>query len=702
MNNRLLIVDDSQVAREKLRAILSEGDYDIVEAADGADALRMVSLATPDVVLLDLDMPGSSGLEVLGQIRDNPETRNMGVIVMTIGQDSGEIVKAYEMGATDYIVKPFSKTFVLVRVRSVVRMCGHFKEKLLLMKEKHQLDKEFRASERHYEALLDNLADGVITTDGNGTIFHFSLAAQRMFGYRLSEVISKNFNMLISKSSRLHMKNERPSGNPAVSELAGKRQQFEGIRRSREQFPFELTVREMWDDEGLQYICTVRDLTEQMETEDILREARRIAEAANQSKSAFLANMSHELRTPLTAILGFAETLLASESDGVEAAQTIIRNGEHLLHLLNEILDLSKIEAGKMEISRIRCSPFAVVAEVQILLGPKAKAKGLLLEVENSTPVPETVFTDPLRLKQILVNLVGNAVKYTEAGGIRIALSFFERSEGPAVLGIDVIDTGIGMSAEQVASLFRPFVQPDTSAKRRFVGTGLGLTISKHFAEMLGGDITVQSVLDKGSTFFVRIEVGPCEEVAMVRQWPGAAAAEGANGRPLAPMLTAAATPITKTAASLCETTAATPKAEPSPKGGAATKKKKLLAKILLAEDGFDNRRLISLVLEKSGAEVEVAENGRIAYEKAIEAWKARQPFDVILMDMQMPVMDGYQSTVRLRQNGYPGPIIALTANAMEGDRDKCLEAGCNDYVAKPIKWAALMEVIERVIEAKR
>jgi len=643
---------------------------------------------------------------------------------VTIGCDSEEIVKAFEMGATDYIIKPFSKTFVRARVRSVVRMCGYFEEKLRLMKEKHQLDKEFRASERHHDTLLDNLADGVIMTDSNGTILHFSLAAQRMFGYRLSEVINKSLNILISKTSQLNMQNQMASGSLRISELAGKRQQFQGVSRTNEEFPFELTVREMWDDEGLNYVCTVRNLTEQMETEDLLREARHIAEAANQSKSAFLANMSHELRTPLTAILGFAETLLTSESDRppaadqvpdsdqrlplgqAEAAQTIIRNGEHLLHLLNEILDLSKIEAGKMEISCIRCSPFAVVAEVQTLLGAKAKAKGLLLEVENSTAVPETIFTDPLRLKQILVNLVGNAIKYTEDGEIRIALSFFERSEGPAILGIEVVDTGIGMSREQAASLFRPFIQPDTSAKRRFVGTGLGLTISKHFAEMLGGDITVKSALGKGSTFFVRIEAGPCEDIDMVEKWPGKAVSEGEGEETRPSMMPAAATPsdsgtaaqMANTATSTPTTTSQSPSEEPARKGVLTAKKKKLLAKILLAEDGYDNRRLISVVLEKAGAVVEVAENGQIAYDKAIEAWKARQPFDVILMDMQMPVMDGYQSTVRLRQDGYPGPIIALTANAMEGDRDKCLEAGCNDYAAKPIKWAGLLDVIERLI----
>jgi len=397
-----------------------------------------------------------------------------------------------------------------------------------------------------------------------------------------------------------------------------------------------------------------------------LVEARRAAEAANRAKSEFLANMSHEIRTPLTAILGFTEILLGEDGlenvppERVQAFQTIHRNGHYFLQLINGILDLSKIEAGKLEVERTPCSPAQVLADVGSLMRLRADAKNLPLEIESAGPLPEFIRSDPTRLRQILINLVGNAIKFTETGAVRVVGRLLQNRDKPPMLQVDVIDTGIGMTQEQIARLFQPFAQADSSTTKRFGGTGLGLIISKRLAEMLGGDVSAKSTPGKGSTFTVRVETGSLEGVAMLDN-PFEVVARR-NEKPQAP----AAADI------------------------------KLDCRILLAEDGPDNQRLISFLLKKAGAEVALAENGHIAVEYALAARKKGKPFDLILMDMQMPLMDGYAATRMLRDVDYTGPIVALTAHAMEGDREKCLAAGCNDYATKPINREKFLSTVAR------
>ncbi|MHB8903302.1 MAG: sensor histidine kinase, partial [Thermoguttaceae bacterium] len=253
-----------------------------------------------------------------------------------------------------------------------------------------------------------------------------------------------------------------------------------------------------------------------------LEESNRLAEAGTRAKSEFLANMSHEIRTPMTAILGYAELLLREEGapgDSElhrESLEAIRRNGEHLLNLINDILDLSKVESGKMEIQPVRCSPFELVAEVGSLMRMRAESKQVRLATEVSGPLPETIFTDPLRIRQVLINLAGNAIKFTDRGEIRIAVRLAGEADAPR-LQFDVSDTGIGMSQEQVERLFQPFTQVDSSAARRFGGTGLGLSISMRLAEALGGTIKVRSALGSGSTFTVFIDPGPLDGIPLIR-----------------------------------------------------------------------------------------------------------------------------------------------------------------------------------------
>ena len=402
---------------------------------------------------------------------------------------------------------------------------------------------------------------------------------------------------------------------------------------------------------------------------DALERSQHAAEVATRTKSEFLANMSHEIRTPMTAVLGFVDLLLESlqEKEDLEAARTIKRNGEHLLQIINDILDISKIEAGKLQIERIDCSPVKLLAESAALMKVRADAKGLPLIVEHAGPIPETIATDPTRLQQILTNLLGNAVKFTEVGSVRVVTRLLAGLGQEPKLRFDVVDTGIGITQEQADTLFQPFTQADTSTTRNFGGSGLGLTISKRLAEMLGGDITVTSVVGKGSTFNVTIATGPLDGIPLL------------------------------------DPTEAVPLGEPSAQPTVQLPAK-LDARILLAEDGPDNQRLISHILRKAGADVEVAENGKVAVEKVLAVfpgWGRRhddrkEPFDIILMDMQMPLMDGYEATKRLRQEGYTGPIVALTAHAMNHNRQECLDCGCDDYLTKPIDRSALITALAK------
>ncbi len=397
------------------------------------------------------------------------------------------------------------------------------------------------------------------------------------------------------------------------------------------------------------------------------------AQAATQAKSAFLANMSHEIRTPMTSILGFAE-ILRTEGDlrrappaRIEAIDAVIRNGNYLLQLLNDILDLSKIEAGRLEVETVSCSLQQIVSDVKKLTAVRAREKGLPFTVAYRSPLPQRIHTDPTRLCQILINLAGNAVKFTEQGEVCLEVRLLTRAGAEPLLEFSVIDTGIGIPPEKVERLFEPFTQADSSTSRKYGGTGLGLTISSKLAGLLEGKITVDSIPGKGSTFRLTIPIGSLAGVEMVEFHPE-------------------------------------PPADVEPKPMEETEDVANLSlplRILVAEDGIDNQRLISFLLKKAGAEVSCVENGEEAVRHAIGAWREDRPYDVILMDIQMPVLDGYSATQQLREQGYEGPIVALTAHAMREDRLKCLEAGCDAYASKPIRRADLLRLVADVAKPK-
>lgn len=381
------------------------------------------------------------------------------------------------------------------------------------------------------------------------------------------------------------------------------------------------------------------------------------AQAASKAKSQFLANMSHEIRTPMNAILGYTEQLRRERHKfgpaEREYVDTVYTSGQHLLRLINDVLDLSKIESGRMDVTLEECSPHQIITQVIALMRVPAIDKGLTLDHQWIGPIPATMRTDAEKLRQVLINIIGNSIKFTEQGGIRV-LTRLNRASG--LLEIEVVDTGIGIPRDQLEQVFRPFTQADYSMTRRYSGTGLGLTISRRIAELLGGTLTVESEIGSGSIFKLTIDPGELEGVTMLAAPPAVniVPATGADSEQAMPYLR----PL----------------------------------RVLLVEDGDINRRLIHLVLQRHHCDVVDAENGQVGVDLALE-----REFDVILMDMQMPVKDGYTATSELRSRGVTIPILALTAHAMSGDEERCLQAGCTCYLTKPIDEYRLVQKLAEV-----
>ncbi|MBP7933029.1 MAG: response regulator [Phycisphaerae bacterium] len=593
---------------------------------------------------------------------------------------------------------PFVKAglYLLVLTLVMIAICTKF-----LMLFADSLVRRLRASEVRTQAIVEIADDGIVIADAGGVILSWNSAAERIFGYSAAETVGHSLVDLIVPERYRETKGAamRRFARDGQGRALGTTLELTALHKSGAEFPIELTLSAFRDASGFMALAMVRDITQRKLTELREREqaaqlaaknealeaqrqqlraqhdellavnaalvqARNTAEAASRAKSEFLANMSHEIRTPMTAILGFAENLLLPDlppQEARSAAETIRRNGEHLLAIINDILDLSKIEAGKLEIERIACSPRQILSEVATLFRGAAEAKQLNLKIESLGPIPDKIRCDPTRLRQILQNMVGNAVKFTASGSVGVLVSEGETAAGARFLQFDVIDTGVGMTEEQSRRLFEPFMQADSSTTRQFGGTGLGLTLTRHLAELLGGTAElVRSAPGQGSHFrFTVAAVTADEETAAAGTvtWP-----EGCLTEPLP---------------------ADSPRIE---------------ARVLLAEDGPDNQRLISFMLHRMGVEVTVANDGRKAVNEVLASMEMGQPYDAVLMDVQMPTCDGYEATRLLRAAGYEKPIIALTAQAMAGDRQKCIAAGCDDYISKPIHRVRLSEVLQHLL----
>ena len=564
-------------------------------------------------------------------------------------------------------------------------------------------------SEQSYRKIFESCIIGLFRVDSDLRLLSCNPAFAELLGYRSVEecfLASDNF-------IEQHTANDKHL-EEMIAQIAsdGEVKGFEAQLIDRNGCPINVAISARAktgdDDKSIDYIeGIVEDITMRKHAEHDLKLAIKAAEEANEAKSSFLANMSHEIRTPMTAILGYIDLLredfehnTLDHKTRCEYMNMVHENGTHLLELINGILDLSKIEAGKLEYILSEFSVPDIVNETLGIFYAVARKKGVhLLCHFEGYDIPDRIVSDRHRLKQVLINLVGNALKFTTSGSVKISVANTvlppdEDSETWSDMNcpregirLSITDTGVGIDPRRLKEIFRPFMQADGSTSREFGGTGLGLAIVRHIVEELGGTIEVESALGSGSSFIITLPITPAGYVVdgLVDSLPN----ERVKQRPteMAAEDHAVEAESISSGSKNMELINHASQGDPTliehidrPLDG---------TRVLLAEDGVDNQRLISKMLEIAGADTTIVDNGENAVKQAMN-----NEYDVVLMDMQMPVLDGYTATQRLRELFYNKPIVALTAHTMSGDEEKCLEAGCSAYLQKPIDRKKLIHCL--------
>ena len=514
---------------------------------------------------------------------------------------------------------------------------------------------------------FDSLAEGLLVLDPKGHI----VLANQAFG----EVVGRRSDDLIGKlAAELEWTNQAQARIPSAETPWAASLQDARVRHNvmmyledaqKKRRTFMVNCSPVLGAEGVPagVLVSLDDVTAVEDKEIELRLARDDAQAANRAKSDFLANISHELRTPMTAILGFTELLRRDGQQGVAPTRKYLDiiqgSSKHLLEIINDILDLSKVEAGRLDVERIACSAHGVVQEVVRVLQVRADEAGVALRVEFPEALPARVLTDAMRLRQIVTNLIGNALKFTQQGAVTVVMRMAPEAPNRPLV-IEINDTGIGIASDKLEAIFEPFVQAEASITRQFGGTGLGLAISRRFARALGGDVTATSVPGQGSTFRVTLETGSLEGV----EW-------------LTPESLAAA--------------------DAEPGIAHAAPWRFAPAHVLVVDDSADNRELVRLVLEGAGLRVSEAQHGLAALEHM-----AGVGADLVLMDAQMPVMDGFTATRLLRERGCTVPVLAFTANAMKGFEGEIAAAGFSGYLTKPVAIDSMLAELALHLDGRR
>jgi PAS domain S-box-containing protein len=530
--------------------------------------------------------------------------------------------------------------------------------------QRKQAEEALAASESRFKLLVENAKDySMIVLDAQGSVTSWNVGAERIKGYKENEILGKHLATFFNEE-------DRKAGRPEESLQSALENAIDArhgwrVRKDGTEFWAETHLCRLDDRRGniVGYSEITRDLTESNRASEALREAKEKAEAASSAKSRFLANVSHEIRSPMNSVMGYTELLMRrglTEELRIDYASRIKKSSDHLITIIDDILDLTKVEAGEMKIEKYRFSISGLLSETIQAVSLLARKKGIDLSLKFEGVLPALIETDPIRVRQILVNLLSNSIKFTESGDVLVSVR--ATGQGPSYrLLVEVTDSGIGIRNDQQQGLFQPFMQADASITRKYGGTGLGLNLSKKLAMALGGDLYLEwSLPGKGSCFVLSLDCGDVAKLKFVE----------AGELKL----------VSKTA----------PAPEPRSEGSLTN------LKILVVEDSADNQALMKVYLGNEGALVEIAPNGQIGVERALAS-----DFDVVLMDMAMPILDGIEATKQLRLAGYSKPIIAVTAHALVEEVQRSFASGCDGHVSKPVSNKELIQTITTCLRSR-
>ena len=696
---KVLVVDDVSDNVKLLSYELEDHGHTVLVAYNGEQALTMARSERPDVILLDVMMPVMDGIETCRRLKQDPETEPIPVIMVSARDQEADVMFGLEAGAQDYVTKPFNSQVVAARVRTAARSKAAYDELETRVRERtamlSEVNAALTASERRYRFLADAMPQLVWTARPDGYLDYYNERWYEFTGMPRGEDCDPSWEPVIHPDDRqmckdswnhsirtgepyqieyrfldnrtgeyrwhlgraMLVRSETGEGDHWVgtcTDIVEQKRAEKALRQAYDEV--EMRVRERTAELALANESLQIEVAERSRAESEALKAREVAETATRAKGEFLANMSHEIRTPMNGILGMTELALETTQDPrqKEYLGLVKSSAEALLTIINDILDFSKIEAGKLDLDTVPFRLRDLIADTLAVLAPRAHAKPLKLIRRIAPEVPDALIGDPGRIRQVILNLVGNAIKFTESGEVVVSVELQPDGKGPGSLRFSIADTGIGIPVEKRMTIFEPFEQADGSTTRKYGGTGLGLSISAKLVALMGGRIWVEGAVGQGSIFLFDAELGLDSETAqrdhgLLDRKANLIVHDLATTRPL---------------------------------------------RILLADDHPINQKVAAGLLERMGHAVTVVADGRAA----LQAWREGR-FDLILMDIQMPEMDGFETLAAIRaieqQSGNHGPIVALTAHAMSGDRERCLKAGFDEYLSKPIRSDRLREVIE-------
>ena len=645
----ILVVDDEADNFDVIDSLLVDQDYQLHYASSGESAIACLDLFQPDLILLDVMMPVMDGIEVCRRIKALAEWSFVPIVMVTALNTKEDLAKCLDAGANDFISKPLNSLEFRARVRSMLR----------IQDQHYKLERAYALIHAQLEASLE----GVIAADEEGKLVAYNQKMCDIWG---------------TAPVTINPSNEKLPLLPLLEE-ANFPQAITEVLENTYDSPDQITCGEIVHNDliyeyfsssvrsssgkFLGFVWRFRDISDRKQYEATLKESKEIAESALKVKSDFLAMMSHEIRTPINGVIGMTELLSTTTLDREQSkfVQSIQTSGEILLKVINDILDFSKLESQKLLLENLSVDLHGMIADTCSLLRNQAKAKGIEINCQIDEKTPSYILGDPIRLRQILLNLANNAVKFTNVGAVNLSVSPQLDQDNKLSLLFEVKDSGIGLLPEQIEKLFQPFTQASITTARNYGGTGLGLVICQKLVQMMGGRIWAESTYNQGSTFSFIIPVTVTNE-----------APSTAN-----PIINRDNSNYAKSPINLSQ---------------------QLPLKILIAEDNLINQELMSAMLGKMGYTPVIANDGI----EALDALKTNS-FDLVFLDVQMPRMNGLETAghivnewAEISNNPVRPKLIALTANAMQGDRELCLAAGMDDYISKPVSFDTLRRIIER------